>query len=650
MLVSNLIADHASVAFVDSQIFPGCPSSLEIPQGTLCSALETQVIFNHQSTLDSGKVLFVMLKYKDTIASSLAAVTEFQAQYDGDVATQADVTISLNGNFTAALSDSEVNYFQAITRAFLNDMLHEAGVNVLNVAVRDHTLKDENGRKVRFLQRADDNGITTASSIDIAAMIDGSYRPPPEIDFSGVVEDAMDAEGGDQYRDDLQNGRRDIPQEIVKEVGSFQAVTSVAKVESKPVTFAPTIPPTLSPTIPAGDAGGGSNAGALGAVLGVLLIIFLGFVWWFYRRKNKVADHGQLVNMGGTLSQIKGGLFGKNKSFSMGLFSGDDTGVIDADCDFASDPYLQEQHPGEMDRMIPGDPSGFQDEFILPPMQGPGTNLQVGMNPMAMRSKSMSIMPGSLSPQRSRNSVLSDPGYMGGGPGRGMMRPGMAGEDFGRRFSLPNGMPPGGMPMDGMMPNGPRGGMMADGPRFGGGMMPNGPMAGMVSYGPPGSGGMIPNGGPRGGMISNGNRMDGIPGGPPPEMNGMNPGPRGFGQRLQHERSLSSMGSIGERRSPGVSMLMQGRGMMGVSGRFSIDSGSQSLASAHAGSPYDPMMSAIPQRNTPSPSRAFSPAGAFAPVRAGTISPPSVHLTQSPLPMSGPPAPTRNRSPSQDEM
>ena len=294
-----------------------------------CAPLETQVTFTHKDSLERGKILLKFLLYKDTIEINLN-LDGFQADYDGDIPVQTEVVVSLNGTFTETLSDSEVKYFEAITLAYLVEKLSEIGIDVLSVNAGSEALKDTG----RFLQRNDDDGISSSSSIDVSTVVDGAYRPPPDIDFSAVVEDALDAAGGTQFRDDLTSGRRDVPQEIVEKVGTFQTVTSVNTKAKPRATAVPSTTPTIAPA-----AEGNYNVVILAVVTVVLVLAFLLTVWCYCRkRRKKGGDHGDLVNMGGPLAGTKRGMFSRKPS--KGLFDAD---AVEADCVFAESPYLQEQ-------------------------------------------------------------------------------------------------------------------------------------------------------------------------------------------------------------------------------------------------------------------------------------------------------------------
>jgi hypothetical protein len=269
--------------------------------------------------LDPGKLLDTMLQYRETVERNLN-LAGIVANYDGDIPVQSEVVISLQGNFTTGLSDSELKYFQAIARAYLKAKLADIGVDILDVQA------SHSGHE-RFLQRSDDDNTGSASSIDVSTIVDGSYRPPPEIDFGGAVDDALGAEGGNEFRDDLVSGRRDIPEEIVKNAGALKTVTAV---EAKVIN--------QSTVAPAHEGTGGNSAEAiLGVVLGFLLVAFL-ITLWYYRRRRKIGrKFGQVASVGGIRSYLNGKLSHTSPS---ALF---DANILDAECMFIDDdPHMKE--------------------------------------------------------------------------------------------------------------------------------------------------------------------------------------------------------------------------------------------------------------------------------------------------------------------
>ncbi|KAI2507008.1 hypothetical protein MHU86_7393 [Fragilaria crotonensis] len=286
----------------------------------ICMPLETKVLFSHNTTLDPGKLLDTMLKYRDTIERNLN-LAGIQAAYDGDIPVQSEIIVSLQGNFTTGLSDSELKYFQAIARAYLKAKLADIGVDILDVQAR-------HSAHARFLQRSDDDGTGSSNSIDVTTIVDGAYRPPPEIDFGGEVDDALGAEGGKEFRDDLVSGRRDIPEDIVKNAGALKTVTGV---ESKVVTQN-SIAPVRETT------SGNSSTAILGGVLGFLVVAFLVTLWYYRRRRKEGKKSAHVVSVGGIRSYLK---FGKLNHTSPSELL--DENALEAECTFIDDdPYMKE--------------------------------------------------------------------------------------------------------------------------------------------------------------------------------------------------------------------------------------------------------------------------------------------------------------------
>jgi hypothetical protein len=252
-----------------------------------------------------------MLKFQNSFENNLIDVG-IQAQYDGDVGVQAEIVVNLEGTFNASLTDDEMQYFQAITRAYLNSNLAKMGVNVLDVVASQSKRLD-----TRFLQRGD--GISVTSTIDISTMIDGSYRPPPEIDFSGVVEDALDKEEGTQFRDDLVTGRRDIPPDIAKKIGLLKGVTKVncSSIFQKE---------SIINDIPQRN----SLTQILGGVLGLLLLFLVACYWYCRKRRRKQRQKSHPL-------YFSNGLMTNSKEYH-------GSSIIDADCHFQDEDSISDEN------------------------------------------------------------------------------------------------------------------------------------------------------------------------------------------------------------------------------------------------------------------------------------------------------------------
>jgi hypothetical protein len=163
----------------------------------LCTPVDASVLLKHAESLRPGELKYRWLKYYEEI--TLNVNLQFQAQYVGDIPVDSGVKIMLHANAIAeAMSGDNQKKFEVALVQFLKSNLDKLDVTVLDVKVTDQVVETVEGGVRRFLQRADDDAVTSPSTtISVSTNIVGEYRPPPEIDFSGVVDDAIDANNKD---------------------------------------------------------------------------------------------------------------------------------------------------------------------------------------------------------------------------------------------------------------------------------------------------------------------------------------------------------------------------------------------------------------------------------------------------------------------
>ena len=323
-----------------------------------CKSLETHMLFSHADTMDPGQLLLIMLRYRDTVERKLS-LAGIQADYDGDIPVQSEIVVSLKGDFTTELRDSELLYFQAIARSYLKAKLAADGVDILNVQA-------QHSARVRILQRDDNAPAGSSSSIDVTTIVVGSYRPPPEIDFGGTVVDALDAEGGRQFIDDLVTSRRDIPEDVARKAGAMKTVTSV---ESKAIRQS-----TISPASEVAD--GNSKTAILGGVFGFILVVFLITVRCYCNQRKKGRKRGHLFNMCGTLSGMS---HGKPSHKSSECLVPD---AFEAECVFVDDDPCMKEHLFNASRRTGSHPEerlGSSSELRRDWKQDPSLTLFEGM-------------------------------------------------------------------------------------------------------------------------------------------------------------------------------------------------------------------------------------------------------------------------------
>mmetsp|Transcript_26307 Transcript_26307/g.39836 ORF Transcript_26307/g.39836 Transcript_26307/m.39836 type:complete len:1225 (+) Transcript_26307:161-3835(+) len=306
----------------------GCTAD---PVDGACSSVETQATFSHLSSLEGGTIKYMLLQYKDDISKKLNDNDNFKSTYVGEFPVWSLIDIQLKGEFDRELSRSEQEYFEVITRAFLNDQLAERGIDVLGVTVEEQEII---GRR---LQRTDDDEGPTRGTIDISTLIDGSYTPPPHIDFTGELEDALNADDGAAYQADLVNGRRDIPEDIIDIEDTFHLITEI---DAKPQESLVPLSYTSS---------GSSTVPILVGSLCGLLLLFVIVIFCMFRRK-KANRRAKLVNM--EALDMKSAFFGSfftKKSSSKNLF-------FDAECTYAEeDEDLKMSHGGVPMQMMEDD-------------------------------------------------------------------------------------------------------------------------------------------------------------------------------------------------------------------------------------------------------------------------------------------------------
>jgi len=273
------LANKYNFKFFRSKTFIVVPDCSEISAVESCSTVESNATFLHKSTLEQEDVQFALLKHVEYISDELRQAN-IVCSYTGDKPVNTEVVISLEGYFNEILTEAEMEYFVVTTLLYLKEYLGDLGITIHNAAIADHF-----NTKRRILIN-DDDSVNSQNSLDIPIVIDGSYRPPPEVDFLSVVSDAINAEDGTTYKDDLVNGRRDVPEEIKEQMGTFHLVTEV-EIESYSQYLNSATEYKENPliTILAGGLGG-------------IVVLFCVLLFCYFRRKTKKGSgSSQLVKM-----------------------------------------------------------------------------------------------------------------------------------------------------------------------------------------------------------------------------------------------------------------------------------------------------------------------------------------------------------------
>ena len=318
----------------------------------------------HDDSLRPGLLKHQLLDYYEDIRLSVGLL--FETHYVGEKPGEATAVIAVYSKSQATImSNTTQDNFEQSIMEFLQDSHRARNITILDVQVIDQVLIiGDNTSQSRFLQREEDDDPSSfkpASTVEVSVNVVGEYRPPPEVDFSGVVEDAIDAE----------------PQALEKSIrrsDEYFDIFEKIKVLSSPSNI--TDVPTPSPS------GDNSAAKALAAVFTLLLVgfaVFLGYFYYRRRQKNNVIDAEVFVEESGLLQE-------KRKTFSgfRGRRSGvngtimdesstdmpwgpNDVGISDHYCNPRHTAYPYGHNPSEVNHKIAisqqsslyRDPSGY---------------------------------------------------------------------------------------------------------------------------------------------------------------------------------------------------------------------------------------------------------------------------------------------------
>jgi hypothetical protein len=165
----------------------------------MCTPIDITVAVKHANNLRAGELRFRWLHYWKNITESLNL--QFAAGYVGDMPVESGRIITLSfASEVAPMTNATLRNFETAIMGYLQTELTKQNVTLLNVHVDGQDVRSgDGGKKGRYLQRDDSDGATArpTSTIDVSTNINGQYRPPPEIDYAAVVEDAIDAKPQD---------------------------------------------------------------------------------------------------------------------------------------------------------------------------------------------------------------------------------------------------------------------------------------------------------------------------------------------------------------------------------------------------------------------------------------------------------------------
>ncbi|KAI2507035.1 hypothetical protein MHU86_7420 [Fragilaria crotonensis] len=261
----------------DHQVSIDCAQVLQV-QGSCkplssthaCAPIDATVCIKYAETLRVGELRFKWLQEYKEITRSVNLM--FDSTYVGDMPVEDVRIISLDSRVVATpMTNATQRVFEMVVMKYLQKELSKKNVTILDVQITGQDIKvGDDAAAGRLLQR-DTNGDDAsrpASTIDVSTNINGQYRPPPEIDYSSSVEDAIGAKPQDL---DQSLKRADTYFEIVEGVSSKKDPSKDNEAE-----FTPPYEST-------------SSSNALLIVLLSLLGVFLLFVscTWYLRRRQR---------------------------------------------------------------------------------------------------------------------------------------------------------------------------------------------------------------------------------------------------------------------------------------------------------------------------------------------------------------------------
>jgi len=160
----------------------------------LCTPVDVTLSLRHAATLTGGKLKYTWRSLYKNITRGINSL--FDTQHVGYVPVETGLKILLSSESTPRkMTNNTTKAFQQAAFEFLQDKLVEQNIAVLGLEVTQQSVTGN----THHLQAEDDDTVasTLTSSLEIFSSILGEYRPPPEVDFSGVVEDAIDADVDD---------------------------------------------------------------------------------------------------------------------------------------------------------------------------------------------------------------------------------------------------------------------------------------------------------------------------------------------------------------------------------------------------------------------------------------------------------------------
>jgi hypothetical protein len=191
-LIHHTNINHLRLEGTDTTVEEG-DSCIPISPTFDCTSVGVNVTLKYYAStgLRWGDLKYTFLKFNEEVTLNLNF--EFQSQYVGDLPVEQETTFLLESdtNFVDMTADQAIAFEHAIT-SFLEAPLKAQGITPLGVKVIGQELSRDERDGQRYGGRH--RQLNSIRSINIATSITGEYRPPPEVDFDGVVSDAIDAD------------------------------------------------------------------------------------------------------------------------------------------------------------------------------------------------------------------------------------------------------------------------------------------------------------------------------------------------------------------------------------------------------------------------------------------------------------------------
>ena len=232
--------------------------------------MDASVCVKYSETLREGELRFEWLKAYTNVSDSVNLM--FTSEYVGDIPVENPRIISLKTReVPTPMTNATQRAFEMTVMRYLSKQLIKKNITILDVKITGQNIRNFNDvHSARALQRDNDDQVENrpGSTLDVSTNINGQYRPPPDIDYSSSVEDAMDADP------------QDMEQSLKRSDRYFEIVESTSSEKDKSVDSPKEERPTPE---------GASSSNTLLIVFICVIVVFFVFVCgtWYWRRRQR---------------------------------------------------------------------------------------------------------------------------------------------------------------------------------------------------------------------------------------------------------------------------------------------------------------------------------------------------------------------------